>query len=239
VAYSDFGYIDPTRLPDFIRTMASVTDEALAAQFISDAERIIDAYVGPGPRFHNPYTFTTAATLVSGGTTLSGVQGASDSSRPNYYAVGGVYVEVVGGAAAASLIGQRRRVVSSSGADLTLASGFAADLASGAELYFTQDSAFPRAWDQDLWGAPKLPTGLDAAVAAQVEYGISFGSEGFGLSDSNVVTDESGDVTSRTYGSGYSESRDPRRREGMAVWVGPRARVLLRRLLNSGGWLRS
>jgi hypothetical protein len=237
VPYSTYNYILPSELAAYIHTMASVTNEALAATFISDAERVIDAFAGPGPQFYQRLGGDTAALVASGATTLT--SDIFGSRRPDYWAAGGAYIHIVS-AADASLNGERRLVVGSANPNtVTLASGFGAALAAGAQFQFQQESAFPRIWDQDTWGNPDMPELLKAAVAAQVEYGIIYGSEAFGLGDTNIVADTNGDVTSRSYGSGYSESRDARRRDGMAVWIAPRARVLMRRLLASTGKLRS
>lgn len=235
-SFSDFNYITPARLPIYIRTMSSVTNEATAARFISDAERVVDAYVGPGPRFYTDMSGVLASLVASGGTTWPAE--IFGDNRPDYWAKGGAYVRVVSGVGTTSQNGQRRLVVASLDSQVTLASGFDAALGAGTEFAFEQESAFPRVWDSDIWASPKMPFELEAAVAAQVEYGIQFGSEAFGLGDPKIVTDEGGDVTSRTYSSGYSESRDPNRRQGIGVFLAPRARIILQRLLSNTGHLR-
>lgn len=234
-SYSDFNYIAPARLPTYIRTMASVTNEATAARFISDAERVVDAYVGPGPRFYTDMSGVLSSLVASGATAWPA--DVFGNQRPDYWAKGGVYIRIVSGAGTSSQNGQSRLVVSSLDSQVTLASGFSAALGAGTEFAFEQESAFPRVWDSDIWASPKLPFELEAAVAAQVEYGILFGSEAFGLGDPKIVTDEGGDVTSRTYSSGYSESRDPGRKQGIGVFLAPRARIILQRLLSSTGYL--
>jgi hypothetical protein len=108
----------------------------------------------------------------------------------------------------------------------------------GTQFHYRQESAFPRRWHTNILGDPDMPFLLKAAVAAQVEYGIQYGSEAFGLSAPDIVTDEKGGISSRTYGSGYSESVNVDRAAGLAVWIAPRARVLMRRLLNSTGHIR-
>lgn len=235
---SDFNYILPAELPRFIHKMSSVTNETTAARFISDAERLVDAYVGPGPRFYFDEQGDITTDMASGAVVVT--SSIWSSRRPNYWAQGGVYVRLIGPAGLASgLIGQERLVIASDGESVTLASGFDVAVPAGTEFSFRQVSSFPRLWDQDPFGTPQLPFLLKQGVAAQVEYGIFFGSEAFGLGDESVVTDEGGDVQSRTYGTGYSESRDTRRRDGLAVWVAPKTRALLRQLLSSTGWMRS
>lgn len=239
MARSVYNYILPSELPQFIHKMSSVTNEDLAVRFISDAERIIDAYVGPGPKFYPDLTGTLTSGVASGATAFpADIWGRR---RPNYWAQGGAYVRIVRAIGAEAAVGQERLVVSSPNEteSVTLASGFDVALPAGAEFEFSQESAFPRFWDQNPFASPTLPQLLKAAVAAQVEYGIFFGSEEFGLGDPTIVTDEKGDVISRTYGSGYSESRDARRRDGLSVWIAPKARVLLRKLMSNTGYMRS
>ena len=109
----------------------------------------------------------------------------------------------------------------------------------GSTIFMHQESAFPRAWDSDPLGTPRMPDELAHAIAWQVEYGILFGSEAFGLGDADVATDEAGQVQSRTYASGYSETRVPGQERGLARWVAPKTRAVLRRIISSTGWLQS
>lgn len=234
--YSVYNYIAPGELSEYIHTMASVTNSGLAAGFISDAERIIDAFAGPGAIFYPRLTGEFKAALASGATDVQA--SIFGRRRPNYWAAGGVYIKILSGAEA-SVIGQRRLVVASANPEtITLASGFAVDVPAGTQFHYRQESAFPRLWNTNILGDPDMPFLLKAAVAAQVEYGIQFGSEAFGFGDADIATDERGGISSRTYGSGYSESVDVNRAAGLAVWIAPRARVLMRRLLNSTGLVR-
>lgn len=236
MAYSDYNYIQPSELPTYIHTMSSVTDETLAAKHISDAERIVDAYVGPGPKFYVDLSGETSSAVASGATTLPST--IFGSRRPNYWARGGVYVELVDGVAA-SLVGERRLVVASDDNQVTLASGFDAAVANGALFVYRQLSAFPRVWDQHATLAlPRLPEGLKRATAFQVEYAITFGSEAFGLGDPSISDGEAALVQSRTYGSGYSETRIPTSKQGLAYLIAPRARAELYRLINAAGRTR-
>jgi len=233
-----FNYVTPAELPGLIPSMATVTNDVLAARFISDAEAMIDALAGPAPRFYAPGIAGHFAALVASG--ASGISASVfGTRRPNYWAVGGLYVRV-SDSTESSIIGQQRLIIASDSSEgVTLASGFSADAPAGTEFVLEQNSAFPREWDQDPFGSPVLPFLLDRAVAAQVEFGIMAGSEDFGLGSSSLVTDAEGGVTSRTYGSGYSESRDANRRNGLAVFVAPRARAIMLagKLLNTAGYL--
>lgn len=237
MAYSRFNYLGTSGLAELIPTMSGVTDHALAADFISDAEKMIDAYVGPFPKFYCDLTGTLDAQLASGATTVSG--SSFGNRRPNYWAVGGHYLVIcdVPGSPTSALIGTKRLIVASTSGTVTLASGWTVAVPSGTSYYTTQESRFPRWCDSDPWGTPKLPDLLDQAVAWQVEYGIQFGSESYGLGDSSVATGDSELITNRSYGSGYSEGRSVDARRGLAVWVAPKVRAIMRRLTNTTGWL--
>ncbi len=237
MAYSQHNYITPDELPEFIHTMSGVTDPVLAAKFIGEAERIVDVYVGPAQKFYTELTGSLDVAVASGATAWgAGMFGNRD---PGYWARGGVYIEITEADAEPSLVGQARLVVASSGNQVTLASGFGADAGVGTRFIYRQRSRFPRVQDRDVRGYPRMPDDLKPAVAYQVEYGILFGSEAFGLGSTGVAIDPDDGVQSRTYGSGYSESRNTARRSGLAVWVAPKARMQLRRLLNATGRLRT
>jgi hypothetical protein len=237
-AYSDYNYIRPAELPEILVTMASVTDESMAARFISDAEHIIDAYVGPAPKFYIDGTGQSTALLASGATTFFGNRWGN--RHPNFWARGGVYVEIVDNAPAA-VIGQQRLIVASDDDVVTLASGFSAAIPAGALFNFTQRSRFPRWRDRMNLDMPDMPPELKRATAFQVEYGFLFGSEQFGLSDQGVADGESTEIQSRSYASGYAESRavgSASSKRGLALLIAPRARAELRNLLGVTGYLR-
>jgi hypothetical protein len=235
VPYSELNYLRPAQLTDYVHSIGSVTDEALAAKFIGDAERLVDIYVGPGPRFHRDVsTLETSALLTSGSTALL-TDSLGGSARPNYWARGGMYVTVRD---AGPAVDQSRLVVASEPGSLTLASGFDADLPAGTAMLIEQWSAFPRVWDRDANGDPQLPDELARAVAYQVEYAMHFGTPELGLGAPGAVTDTGG-VQSRMYGTGYSETRSVLTPvTGLGVLIAPKARAILRRLINATGKLQ-
>ncbi len=218
---SRFKYLTPAELIEFDLSLGGITDEDKAVQHISYAERIIDSIVGRWPRFYTPESFVP--TFVSG-TTLK----ADTFSREpvGYYSAGGLYVIGIEGPGAGEAHLISGHVAPST---VILQEAWNVPPTSQSTLVLRQRSVFPRG--QDTYRAGKVvPFILEAvkeAVANQVSYGTSFGSEAFGLWDPTVITDEDGDVQSRTYGSGYSESRNTARREGTAVWAAPQARTIL------------
>lgn len=238
MAYSDFNYIRPAELPEILVTMASVTDEALAARFISDAEHIIDAYVGPAPKFYVGGSGASIAALASGDTAFYGDRWGS--RYPNYWSQGGTYITVIAGAPA-SVLGQSRLLVGSDVNLVTLASGFAADVPAGAIFNFEQRSRFPRYWDRMNLDFPDMPMEVKRATAFQVEYGFLRGSEEEGLSEQSVADGEATEIQSRSYSSGYAESRavgSASSKRGIAALISPRARAELYRLLGTTGYMR-
>lgn len=238
MAYSNFNYLGTSGLAALIPTMSGVTDHTLAAQFISDAEIFVDAFVGSFPRFYCDLTGSFSVALPSGQTTVSGT--SFGNRRPNYWAVGGHYLVItdVPGSPTSALIGTKRLIVASTSGTVTLASGWSIEVPANTSYYTTQESRFPRWCDSDPWGTPKLPDELAQAVAWQVEYGIQYGSEDYGLGDSSIVTGSDELVTNRSYGSGYSEGRRVEARQGLALWIAPKARAILRRLISTVGWLQ-
>ena len=241
MAYSRFNYLGTSGLAALIPTMSGVTDHALAAKFITDAERMIDAYVGPMPKFYSDLTGALDAQLASGALTISG--SSFGNRRPDYWAKGGHYLIItdVPGTPTSALIGTKRLIVASTSGTVTLATGYDEAVPSGTSYYTHQESRFPRWCDSDPRGTPRLPDELGQATAWQVEFGIAYGSESYGLGDDAVVTGDDGAVSSRTYGSGYSESRvtgaGAGSIAGLAAWVAPKVRAILRSIVNATGRL--
>ena len=91
--FSVYNYLNPTELAQYIHTMAAVSNQALAASFISDAERVIDAFAGPSPPYYTDLMGTTAATMAPLQTDLTAT--LFGDRRPAYWARGGVYIHVV------------------------------------------------------------------------------------------------------------------------------------------------
>lgn len=236
--YSRFNYLTTSGLADYIHTMSGVTDHTLAAKFISDAETIVDSYVGKAPKFYSNLTGSLSSAVTSSGTTVSAT--VFGDRRTNYWACGGHYLTIanIPGSGSHALVGTKRLIVGSTSGSVTLASGFGTNLAAGVEFKLSQESRFPRWCDSDSWGTPELPPDLERAVAWQVEYGILYGSESYGLGDSSVAAGESELVQSRSYSSGYSETRIPGERRGLAAWIAPKARAILRDLIIAIGRVR-
>lgn len=234
VAVSAFNYLTPARLAELDLTVSGVTDETLAAQHISAAERIIDSLAGPWPCFYPTLTGNVEGSSINSIT--SKVFG--QNRIPNYWAIGGHYLETFDGTGA----GQKLQIASSSGQTVTFTTNLDSAVDSTTHFILRQLSRFPRFIDWDLRNGPRLPEGLEEAVAAQVSYMVRVGSEAFGPWDAKVIKGDRGNIVSESYGSGYSLTRDVRR-DGQGPFaddIAPRARMLLRGygLITSLGRLR-
>jgi hypothetical protein len=229
VPFSDFNYVTVSGLSRYISVASGASEEYLA-RCISDAERIVDAYVAHWPGMYPEQGVSLAAPLLSGETTVQVSNMAGQ--LPNYWARGGHYLIVNDGDA----VDQARLIVASNGSTLTLASGFTADVSADARLSTEQRSLFPRYCDQDVHGTPRLPEALARATAYQVEFGWEFGSAEEGLGAPGAIAPLAG-VTSRTYASGYSESRNAEDSRGLAAYLSPKARNILQGLMNQTGYL--
>ncbi|KKL55592.1 hypothetical protein LCGC14_2253860 [marine sediment metagenome] len=241
MAFSQFNYLTSSGLAALIHTMSGVTDHDLAAGFITDAERMIDAYVGPSQKFYTDLTGSISAAVTSSGLTISATI-FGEGRRTNYWAAGGNYLRIAGipNSGNHPLVGEKRLIVGSASGDgaVTLASSFGTNLAAGTQFVISQESRFPRHVDSDPWGTPRMPEQLAQAVAWQVEFGLQYGGEAFGLGTDAIVTGEDDAVQSRTYSSGYSETRIPGERRGLAAWIAPKARAILRDIMSVTGRMR-
>lgn len=232
MSFSDFNYLTTAEYAALNIAVSGITNETLAAQHISAAERLIDAYVGPWQPFFPDWTGTVTSATVSGVT--SSIFG--EGRPPDYWAVGGLYVEFYEGTAA----GQKRLVTASSGLTVTVGAAWSPTPAAGDKFALRQLSRFPR-WPQDWFRTQRrarLPEGLKQAVAAQVAYMVAKGSEAFGQWSDAVIEDGKAGVTSEAYGTGYSVSRDPRAAGVGSVagrMIAPQARLHLKGLVSTLG----
>jgi hypothetical protein len=216
---SEYKYLTADEYALYDLGVSGITNAALAEKHISYAEKLIDAYCGAWPRF---YVETTGIpTSVSGTTIASSVFG---TYFPDYWAAGGLYLHIYDGPAA----GEERLIVSSaSDGEIVLASGIAG-MTTASAFILRQYSVFPRYKDVDFAETPFVPRQVKMAVACQVAYGVQVGSEGAGMWYSDPVSNARADLTSESYGSGYSYSRDARRVQGPSQFIAPQAALHLR-----------
>lgn len=218
-----YRYLTPTEYAELDLGVSGITNSALAEKHISSAERMVDAYVRGWPRFYGRLVGTVDG-IVSA-TLTSSVFGAEN---PGYWAVGGLYLRIAGGAAAGELVG-----VSDSGdANVTLDAPVVG-LAAGDRFTLEQRSVFPRRHDYD-GELPYIPDAVKMATAAQVSAMVHKGSEHAGPWQPGIADDAN--LSGESYGSGYSFQKNARATlDPQAALVCPMSRMLLRRFRSSIG----
>jgi hypothetical protein len=225
---SDYQYLTPAEFAAFDLSVSGITNAILADKHISAAEKVVDAWCGHWTRFYPNITLTP--TLVSGLEIRSSTFG---EGRPvDYWAKGGLYLEVYDGPGT----GQARLITASSGLEVTIVSGWdTAPVVGSSKMMIKQRSRFPRWLDWDARIGPFVPEEVKHATAAQVAFAVRHGNETAGLWDPSVVEDTQGNIQTRSYGTGYSETRDTRRTAGQAVWIAPQARLHLKGFVHGSG----
>lgn len=208
----------------------TVTDESEAYDQISQAEEMIDAYVG----FQTPFLHKEMIAKVSSAVdkTLYDVNNTVSLFHYNNY-FAGCWLEIIGGTG----IGQLRRIVSSDfeqksvtyeGASLSPA----ADETTVFRIY--QLGKFPRADDvrqipNDTTYYKFIPEAVRRAVAAQVQFMINMGEDFF--------ANDASDKTSENFGN-YSYSKGGASKSGtISKLIAPKAKTLLRGYVRLTGTL--
>lgn len=215
---SDYQYLTTAEYASYDLSVSGVTNESLAEQHISYAEKVIDAYCGAWPRFYCEQTGEVDD--VDDTTVYSSTFG---DYNLNYWAAGGLYLCVYDGGG----VGEERLITASDEEEVTLASAISG-LVAGSKFALRQYSVFPRSKDVDGTQVPFIPRQVKMAVAAQVAFATQKGSEGAGLWHADPVLNDRADITSENFGSGYSYSRDARKVVGPDQFIAPQAVLHLR-----------
>ena len=216
-------YLTTTEAEEYADIVINDTPEA--DDQISQAEEMIDAYIG-FQRKHIPIQFEGMAT---GGTTTKIID-TSDDSHLSYDKDYFNYceVEIVAG----TNVGERRQIISSDSADksVTVSDAFTTAIDSTSVFIIRQLGKFPRV--QDVFSQPvnglsvyykRIPEEVKRAVAAQLQYIIEKGTEFFaGATDksSENIADYS-----------YTVKNDAER------LIAPKARLILKGITNRKGVL--
>jgi len=218
---SEYQYLTTAEYASYDLAVSAITNETLADQHISYAEKLVDAYCGAWPQFYSEPTGEVEA--VSGAVVTSTLTFGT-SYNPNYWAAGGLYLHVYAGAG----VGEERLITASSTAGTVTLLTAISGMDTTSKFILRQHSCFPRYKDIDGADVPFIPKQVKMAVAAQVAYGTQRGSEGSGMWHSDVVSNDRSSITSESYGSGYSYSRDARMVQGAAQFIAPQAAMHLR-----------
>lgn len=224
-ATSRRGYLSQSELAQFADIEILDTDEA--DDQISQAEELIDAHVGFQNKFFR-HKLEGRVSAVSGNTfTL-------ETNDKNVYYDGqlvGLEVEIIGGAGA----GQRRKISANTYAGvITVQDTWTTALDTTSIYRIYQLGKFPR-FDNAYFDSDNLPytyykyipEAVKRAVAAQVEYMISMGTDYFKSNKANITSERIGDYSYE----GNSE------KAGFTNLIGPKAKSLLQGITNRTGRL--
>lgn len=217
------GYLSQSELEQYADI--TITDTTEADDQISQAEELIDAYVGFIQR-HFRYVIQGKAVSASS-TSLTLQADQQTTNYTDYYK--GLNIEIIGGTGA----GQRRKITASTAAGVLTTETFttAPDSTSVYKIY--QLGKFPRQKDVffDSVNSPStyyknIPEEVKRAVAAQVQFMIQMGSAFFASDKSNLDSETIGDY-SYTKSGGSSGS--------LETLIAPKAKALLRGIVNRTG----
>ena len=218
------NYLGQTELAQFADI--TITDTTEADDQISMAEEIIDAFVG----YQRKYYDQEISGLAAGG---GGSSITLESLHQNIYDIDffkWCEVEIIGGTGS----GQRRVITASTKAGvLTTASAWDTTPVASSSFYkIYQLGKFPRVQDGYFDGRnspytyyKSIPEAVKRAVAAQVEYIVEMGADFFASDKSDKQSESIGDY-SYTNAEGAA---------GLAKIIAPKAKVLLRGIINRTG----
>lgn len=216
------GYLAQAELAEYADI--TITDSAEADDQISQAEELIDAYVGPQER---AVCETIEGHATGGSTTSITLETIHQNTWQQDYLVG-CQVEIIGGGG----VGQRMIITGQTYAGVITfaAQSTAADSTS---IYrISQLGKFPRRQDQFLDSRAstqrfyrQIPEAVKRATAAQVQYMIEMGAEYFSTDESNYNSESIGNYSYSKKAGGGS----------IASLIAPKAKEYLRGYVNRKG----
>lgn len=218
---------------DTLKEYANITinDEDEAWDQISQAEAIIDAFVGWQDRFIER-KYQGEITSVNGTTVIDSGSGNSMDVTNDFFM--GCEIEMVSGAAK----GQIRPITSSTklSKSITIGSAFSPVAAAGDMFVIRQIGKFPRDCDvvssrDGTRYAKYVPDAVVQAVCAQVEYMINMGSTYFASGSLQMRAEKIGN-----YAYEKGSTSEPTQSDAVKL-VAPKARTLLRGIKNRTGRL--
>lgn len=205
----------------------TITDENEADTKISQAEELIDAYVGFQHRAVNDRIEGRVASATSTTVTLEA------SNHQNVYQKDYLrycQIEIVGGTG----VGQRQIITGSTYAGVVTTAAWTTTPDSTSYYKITQLGKFPRSQDQYFDGnaspqvyVKSIPEAIKRATAAQVEYIINQGDEFFSTDQSSIQSEHIGNY-SYTRGSDGGSA-------GTINLIAPKAKSLLKGIVNRKG----
>lgn len=216
-------YLSQDELTQFANITITDTDEA--DDVISQAEEMIDAYVG----FENKFIPQIYSELVESATNLTFTLDDDHQNTFDKDHFKGCEVEIIGGTGE----GQRRTITGSTRAGVcTVDSAWDNNPDSTSFYRIYQLGKFPRPCDvissnnEPVVVYKSIPEAVKRAVAAQVKYIIEMGDTYFDTDKSELTGESIGD---------YSFTKDSNKMAGTASLIAPKAKQLLRGLVNRVG----
>lgn len=219
------GYLSQSELEQLANI--TITDATEADDRISQAEEMIDAYVG----YQNKYMpeKIIGLTDTAGASTLTLETAQQNTYSADYFKL--CQVEILGGTG----VGQRRKITGNTKEGVLTVDTAWSTIPSSDSLYrIEQIGKFPRHCDVVSYtnGATTtyykaIPEAIKRAVAAQIEYLIEMGDSFFAGDKSEMQSESIGDY-SYTKGNGVS---------GIAKLISPKAKTLLNGIFNRTGVL--
>ena len=219
------GYLSQGELEQLANI--TITDTTEADDRISQAEEIIDGYVGA----QNKYMTESIKGLVSAfsGTTFTLETSQQNSFDIDYFKL--CEVEILGGTGA----GQRRKITGSTKAGvITIDTAWTVNPSTTSFYKISQIGKFPRHCDVETYTSgtdttfyKAIPEAVKRAVAAQVEYVVEMGDSFFAGDKTEMESESIGDY-SYSKGSGVSSA---------GRLISPKAKVLLKGIFNRTGVL--
>lgn len=217
------SYLSQSELAQFANI--TITDPTEADDQISQAEEMIDQYVGAQQRFY-PYTLNGKA--VSGGASTITLSTLHQNTMQIDY-LKWCEIEIIGGTGA----GQRRKITGQTYAGVvTVDSAFTTPPDSTSVYKIYQLGKFPRPKDVYFDGEntpnqyyKSVPENVKRAVAAQVEFMIEMGSRFFSSDQIEKVSERIGDYS-------YTNAEQY---QGVSRLIAPKAKMLLKGIRNVVG----
>jgi hypothetical protein len=225
------GYLSQDELEQFDNI--TITDSNEADDQISQAEELIDIYVGPQNSFMDEEIIGLAS--ASGATSITLEASQQNTFDIDYFKL--CEIEILGGTG----IGQRRKVTGSTKAGvLTVDEAWTVNPNTDSFYRIIQLGKFPREDDVETYtnGAnttyyKSIPEMVRRAVAAQVGYFIEMGENFFRGDKSNFKSESIGDY-SYTRGDSAGTSTG-----GVGSLISPKAKSLLKGIINRIGTIEA
>lgn len=216
------GYLSQSELEQLANI--TITDTTEADDRISQAEEMIDAYVGPQEKYMCEHI--RGLVNAAGATSLTLETSQQNTYDIDYFKL--CEVEILGGTGA----GQRRKITGSTKAGvLTVDSAWTTTPSTDSLYRISQIGKFPRECDVETYTNgvnttyyKYIPEAVKRAVAAQVEFVIEMGDDYFASDKPEMQSESIGDYSYNNRSSGVANKL-----------ISPKAKLILKGIFNRIG----